>query len=115
MVEVNGPNDMLAENLLEGRLIAYHDTQYEVTSGRHEILMKLLRNDDRFIIFYLQVPYAYPMPDGIKTALKNAFEVVLKHSINDVEFINAGTEAQKRDLHFRVQLAGELGEGENNV
>ena len=109
VIEVDGPHDQFAERLLEGELIAYHDAQYEVTSGKHEILMKLLRDNDRFVIFYLQVPYAYPIPDGIKTTVKKALEVILKQSITELEFINAGTEAQKRNLHFRVQLAGERG------
>jgi len=113
IIEINGPSAALTQTLLNGELIAYHDNQYEVTTRPHELLMKLFHKEERFVIFYLQVPYAYPIPDGLKTTLKMAFEAAMEASIPNMEFINAGTEAQKRDMHFRIQLAGELGEDEH--
>jgi hypothetical protein len=93
---------------LEGKLIAYHDDQYEVTTGPHEILMKLMQDTDEMTIFYVHVPYAYPIPDGIKNNVKSDLEAELNRSIPKMTFINVGTEAQKKDLQFRVELGGDL-------
>lgn len=99
IIDVNVPSDLVL-SLLDGGLVAYHDDQYEMTTGRNELLMKLFRDGDRLVVFYLQVPYAYPMPDGIKLALQKSFEQALNKTIPPLEFVNAGTEAQKREDRF---------------
>lgn len=108
VIDIQSNDEKLAKTLLDGQLIAYHDSQYEVTSGKHEILMKLFQDDinEKLILFYLQVPYAYPIPDGLKTILKAALELALKKTISEMEFVNAGTEAKKNDINFRIQSEG---------
>lgn len=102
-------SDGLGNLLLEGKMVSYHDAQYQVTSGIHEILMKLLQQEDGLlVIFYLHIPYAYPIPDGIKVTVKSALEAALKKPIQRIEFVNAGTEAQKRDIRFKIESGGEL-------
>lgn len=108
VIEVNGRGAYLAQCLLEGKLIAYHDSQYEVTTGSHEILMKLMQETDEITLFYVHVPYAYPIPEGIKVDLKSDLEIELNRPIPKITFVNVGTEAQKKDMQFRVELGGEL-------
>lgn len=104
IVNVTGPDGHLGNLLLEGKLVSYHDEAYQVTSGIHEILMKLLQQEDGLLfLFYLHIPFAYPMPDGMKAAVKAALEKVLEKPIQRIEFVNAGTEAQKRDIHFKIE------------
>ena len=109
IVNVVGPEGNLGHLLLEGKFISYHDPQYEMTSGANEILMKLLQQKEGlFVLFYLHVPYAYPIPEGVKLAVKAALETEIQKQISRIEFINAGTEVQKKDIHFIVGEGGEL-------
>lgn len=109
ILNVLGPDDSLGHYLLEGKFISYHDPQYEMTSGANEILMKLLQQKEGLlVIFYLHVPYAYPIPEGVKGVVKAALESVIKKPIPRIEFVNAGTEAQKKDIHFIIGEGGEL-------
>jgi hypothetical protein len=103
IIDVIGPDANLGKLLIEGKLISYHDDQYQVTSGNHEILMKLLQQEDGLLVlFYLHVPYAYPLPNGIKTMVKSALEIILGKPIQKIEFVNAGTEAHKKDILFKI-------------
>jgi len=106
VVEVNGSALHLAQCLLQNKLIAYHDDQYEVTSGIHEILMKLLhdKKNSEIIVFYVHVPYAYPIPTNLENAIKLNIQAALKQPIKNIEFVNVGVESQKRDLQFRISL-----------
>jgi hypothetical protein len=106
VIEVNGCDAYLAQCLLQSKLIAYHDDQYEVTSGIHEILMKLLhdKKNGEIIIFYVHVPYAYPMPTNLENAVKLNLEEALKQPIRDIKFVNVGAESHKKDLQFRISL-----------
>ena len=104
VIDVNGLGEQLAKNLLIGNLVAYHDSDYQVTSGPHEILMKLLQHNDEMIIFYVHIPYAYPMPDGVRSGVKSDLETALNKRISKIEFVNAGTESQKRNMKFRLDL-----------
>jgi len=104
IVAVHGPGSCLAENLLSGHLIAYHDPMFEVTTGKHEILMKLLQARDEVIVYYTHVPYAYPIPDGIKDNVKKSLEKTLDKKIKNISFINVAVEAHKKDLPFRLGL-----------
>lgn len=106
VIIVDGPEGNLGGLMLEGKLVSYHDSQFEMTTGDHEILMKLLQEEDGLVIFYLHVPYAYPMPEGVKQIVTTALESALKKKIQKIEFINAGTETQKRDIHFRMGIGG---------
>jgi len=110
VIEINGQNQKLVQTLLQGKLVVYHDSRYEVTTQPHEILMKLLQNPDEMTIFYIHVPYAYPMPDGIQVDIKEGLELELHRKIHKVTFVNVGTEIQKKDLQFRIELGGSLNE-----
>lgn len=104
IISITLPDERIGSLLLEGKFVGYHDSRYGVTSGFHQIVMKLLRHEDLFFLFYLHVPYAYPIPDGIKETIKSALEATLNNSIQKIEFINAGTEMEKKDIQFRLEL-----------
>ncbi len=106
IIHVTVPDAHLGRVLLDGKFIAYHDHRYGVTSNEHHIVMKLLSQDDVFVLFYLHVPYAYPIPDGIKDTVTSALETTMKRAIQKMEFINAGTESEKKHIQFRVELGG---------
>lgn len=108
IVDIIIPNDNLGQLLLEGRFVGYHDDRFGVTSGEHQIVMKLLQHEDQFVLFYLHLPYAYPIPDGVKDTVKSALEATLKRTIQKMEFSNSGTESEKNNIQFRVELGGEI-------
>lgn len=108
ILNITVPDDNLGKLLLEGKFIAYHDDRFGVTSGEHQIIMKLLVDEDQFILFYLHVPYAYPIPDGVKDTIKLALESTLKRTIHKMEFTNTGTESEKNNIQFRTELGGEI-------
>lgn len=108
LIDVTGLSDDLGKLLLEGKWVAYHDNQYEVTSGTHQIIMKLLQQEDGMLLLYVHVPYAYPIPEGVKANVKKSLESVLKKTIQRIDFMNAGTETQKKDIQFRIELGGEI-------
>ncbi len=108
IIHISGPDEQLGKLLLEGKFIAYHDNNYGVTSGEHHIVMRLLLQEDQYVLFYLHVPYAYPIPDGVKETIKSALETTLKRTIQKMEFINSGTESEKKNIQFRVEFGGKL-------
>ncbi len=107
IIHIKMPDEQLGKLLLEGKFVAYHDDKYGVTSGEHHIVMKLLSQEDQFVLFYLHVPYAYPIPDGVKDTVKSALEASLKKTVQKIEFINSGTESEKKNIQFRVELGGQ--------
>lgn len=104
IIEINGQNQKLAQTLLQGKLVIYHDSRYEVTTTPHEILMKLLQDSEEMTVFYIHVPYAYPIPDGIQMDVKEGLESELNRKIQKMTFVNVGTEIQKKDMQFRIEL-----------
>jgi len=102
MIDIQGLKEPFTQTLLDGKLIAYHDANYEVTADRHEILMRLFREEDNLILFYLHIPYAYPIPENLKKGIQNQFENCLKGKAVNMEFINVGTETQKRSMNFKI-------------
>ena len=111
-IEVVGISDQLAIILLQEKLIIFKDPRYPVTSGEHEVLMRLFRNPDpqipdHFILLYIQVPYSYRLPVDLETDITKSLSTFLKKPIL-LEFENAGTEAQKKELLFRMSLGGEI-------
>lgn len=108
IIHISVPDEQLGKLLLEGKFIAYHDNKFGVTSGEHHIVMKLVTEEDQFVLFYLHVPYAYPIPDGVKDTIKSALEATLKRTIQKMEFINSGTESEKKNIQFRVEFGGKL-------
>lgn len=108
IIHVKVPDEQLGKLLLEGKFVAYHDDGYGVTSGNHHIVMKLLAEEDQFVLFYLHVPYAYPIPDGVKDTVKSSLEASMKSTIQKMEFINSGTESEKKNIQFRVELGGRI-------
>jgi hypothetical protein len=66
--------------------------------------MKLLQDPEEITIFYVHVPYAYPIPDGIQVDVKAGLESALQRNIPKMTFINVGTEVQKKDMRFRIEL-----------
>lgn len=110
IVEINGQNPKLAQTLLQGKLVVYHDSRFEVTTNPHEILMKLLQDPEEMTVFYIHVPYAYPIPDGIQSDVKAGLESELNRKIPKMTFINVGTEIQKKDMQFRIELGSSSNE-----
>lgn len=109
IIHISVPDEQLGKLLLEGQFVAYHDDKYGVTSGEHHIVMKLLSQEDQFVLFYLHVPYAYPIPEGVKDTVKSALEATLKKgAMQKMEFINSGTESEKKNIQFRVELGGQI-------
>jgi hypothetical protein len=107
IIHVNASDAQLSQFLLEGQFVGYHDVKYGVTSGDHHIVMKLLSHEDHFVLFYLHVPFAYPIPEGVKDTVKSAVEASLQRTIQKMEFINSGTELEKMNIQFRVELGGQ--------
>lgn len=109
IIHIIVPDERLGKLLLEGKFVAYHDDKYGVTSGEHYIVMKLLSQEDQFVLFYLHVPYAYPIPDGVKDTVRSVLEATLKKgTMQKMEFINSGTESEKKNIQFRVELGGQI-------
>jgi hypothetical protein len=106
IIHISVPDEQLGKLLLEGKFIAYHDNKYGVTSGEHYIVMKLVTQEDQFVLFYLHVPYAYPIPEGVKNTVKTSLETILNRTIQKMEYINSGTESEKKNIQFRVELGG---------
>ncbi len=111
-IEVAGISDKLGLALLQENLVAFTDPRFPVTSGEHEILMRLFRNpdaqmQDHFILLYIQIPYSYRLPGDLEPEITHSISSVLKKPIS-LEFENAGTEAQKKELLFRIGLGGEI-------
>lgn len=104
VVDIHGiGNDDLVQVLLEGKLISYHDDQYEMTAGRCEILMRLFRDNEHFVLYYLQIPQAYNIPGRLEKDIQALFEATFKKAIPAIEFINIGTETQKRSMNFSIE------------
>lgn len=101
------PADRLGAVLLKGECIAYHDHRFGVSSGEHQIIIKVVQQENQLLVFYLHVPYAYPMPEGIRETIIDALVSATNLSPQAIVFINAGTESEKKDIHFRIELGGE--------
>jgi len=106
LVDIDGPSELLANALLQGKLIRYADNRFQVSSGEYRFIFKLIQEEDKVLLFYAQVPYIYPIPDEMKTSIKESLELALKTPVN-IEFINAGTDAQKRDIQNIVSMIGD--------
>lgn len=110
LVHITGVSDDLGKILLNNQCVAYHDDEFEVTSGNHEIIMKLIQKEDALFLLYVHVPYAYPIPEGVKLKVISALEAVLQKKIQKINFINAGTESQKKDIQFMMEFGDEINE-----
>ena len=107
LMHITVPDEKLGKILLDGQFVAYHDNRYGVTSGEHFITMKLSVHEDQYALFYLHIPYAYPLPEGVKDTVKSALESALQRTIQKMEFINSGTESEKKSIQFRVEFGGQ--------
>jgi hypothetical protein len=111
-IEIEGISDQLASALLQENLVIFKDPRYPVTSGEHEVMMRLFLNpdpqvSDHYIVLYVQIPYSYRLPIDLEPEITNCLSHFLKKTIL-LEFENAGTEKQKKELLFRISLGGEL-------
>jgi len=106
LTHINYPDDNFGEILLSSGFVAYHDDDYGVTSNEHKIIFKVTRNEDTCAVFYFHVPYAYPIPDGVRDNVTKALKGFLKLDNLKIKFINAATEFEKKDLKFRVNIGG---------
>jgi hypothetical protein len=95
--DVHGPDASLADLLLNGQLIRYTDDRFQVSSGACKYIFKLNQENNKFVLFYTQIPYAYPLPDELIQNLQSWLEAVIKNTVN-ITFINAGTQALKHDV-----------------
>jgi hypothetical protein len=120
-LEVDGPGETLAAHLLEGKLIHYTDDRFQVSLGEGSFILQLVQvketaqlvqvketeqEKEKMALFYAQVPDSYPLPDDLKMSIKMNLEAQMKRGI-DVEFINAGTQAQRKDILQNAHLMGE--------
>ncbi|MDA8561636.1 hypothetical protein N9L02_00805 [Gammaproteobacteria bacterium] len=100
ILAVKIPDDKFIPLLLNDNFISYYDDNFGVTSGDHHVLMKLLKFKNKFVLFYVHVPHAYPLPCQIKTNIKLSLEQKLHLSDIDLEFINSGIEFEKKILNL---------------
>ena len=106
LFDVDCPGKQLAQGLLEGKLIRYTDTRFQVSSGECKFILKLNHEKDKCVLFYTQVPYIYPLPEDLKISIRTDLEAVMKMKIN-ITFINAGTEAQKDHILRTASVIGD--------
>jgi hypothetical protein len=105
-IDIAGSGEQLAQSLLAGRLVRYTDPRFQVSSGECHFILKLVQEQEHLVLFYAQVPYVYPLPDDLKTGIKTSLEKVLNMTVL-IEFINAGAQAQKKDVEHSASLLGD--------
>lgn len=106
LLSMGGPSEQLANHLLAGKLIRYTDNRFQVSSGECKFILKLIQDKEKFILFYAQIPYIYPIPDDLKSSIKFNLETVLNTAVN-IEFINAGAQAQRKNLNIAASMMGD--------
>jgi hypothetical protein len=94
---INGSGEVLATHLLQGRPIRYTDDRFQVSSNEGQFTLQLIQTKDKCVLVYAQSPSIYPLPNSLEESIKADLETYLKKTVN-IEFVNAGTAAQRKDL-----------------
>ena len=106
VLPINGFSESLISGLLSGKEIRYQDDRFPTASGKNSFLLQLIQNNNNVLIYYLQFPLAYPIPDELKKDITEGLKQIVKTGASTIEFVNAGTLAQKKDFPLRAMFSG---------